>query len=156
MSNQRSTLWQRMSNVNQLFKSISCFRPKFSSNTRKSLTLIRSRKYTCLVYRHTTEYFEPFCVRLCLHTYKMVCVPCFIVPLLLFIWHKFIQPYVLKIWNPWAKDPLDQSKVENPFKCENGVCVFKKWSNKEDKHDNAGKETCNEEVPSPDSRLKAE
>lgn len=31
----------------------------------------------------------------------MVCVPCVLLPFLLFIWHKFIQPIVLKFWNPW-------------------------------------------------------
>ncbi|XP_045775393.1 UPF0729 protein AAEL015238-like [Maniola jurtina] len=55
----------------------------------------------------------------------MVCVPCFIIPLLLFLWHKFIQPYVLRFWNPWAvKDADGNEKTEFPFKCEGGVCAF--------------------------------
>lgn len=32
----------------------------------------------------------------------MVCVPCFLIPFLLFLW-RFIQPYVLRIWNPFEK-----------------------------------------------------
>ncbi|OWR49147.1 putative secreted protein [Danaus plexippus plexippus] len=57
----------------------------------------------------------------------MVCVPCFIIPLLLFIWHKFIQPYVLRFWNPWAvKDADGNERTEFPFKCEGGVCMFSK------------------------------
>lgn len=31
------------------------------------------------------------------------CVPCFIIPLLLFIFHRYIQPILLKFWNPWEK-----------------------------------------------------
>lgn len=34
---------------------------------------------------------------------EMVCVPCIVIPFFLFIWYRFIQPLVLKFWNPWAK-----------------------------------------------------
>ncbi|ROT70531.1 hypothetical protein C7M84_011138 [Penaeus vannamei] len=33
----------------------------------------------------------------------MVCIPCIVVPVLLFIWHRFLQPIFLKLWNPWGK-----------------------------------------------------
>ena len=33
----------------------------------------------------------------------MVCVPCIVIPVLLYIWHRWIQPIALKIWNPWGK-----------------------------------------------------
>ena len=33
----------------------------------------------------------------------MVCVPCIVIPVLLYIWHRFLQPIMLKFWNPWAK-----------------------------------------------------
>ena len=33
----------------------------------------------------------------------MVCVPCIVIPVLLYIWHRFLQPIFLKFWNPWAK-----------------------------------------------------
>ncbi|KPJ16497.1 UPF0729 protein AAEL015238 [Papilio machaon] len=57
----------------------------------------------------------------------MVCVPCFIIPVLLFLWHKFIQPYVLRFWNPWAvKDADGNVKTDFPFSCEGGVCSFGK------------------------------
>lgn len=60
----------------------------------------------------------------------MVCVPCFIIPLLLFIWHKFLQPIVLRYWNPWAvKDAqgnVINKEPEFPFECKGGVCPFKK------------------------------
>uniref|UniRef100_A0A0C9RVN4 Putative secreted protein n=1 Tax=Amblyomma americanum TaxID=6943 RepID=A0A0C9RVN4_AMBAM len=36
----------------------------------------------------------------------MVCIPCIIAPVLLFIWHRFIQPIVLSVWNPWAKKEI--------------------------------------------------
>ncbi|KAG8233880.1 hypothetical protein J437_LFUL013997 [Ladona fulva] len=37
----------------------------------------------------------------------MVCVPCIVIPVLLFIWHRFFQPIVLKFWNPWK--PVESS-----------------------------------------------
>lgn len=64
----------------------------------------------------------------------MVCVPCFVIPVLLFLWHKFIQPYVLRFWNPWAvKDADGNVKTEFPFKCEGGVCTFSR--KKDDKNE---------------------
>jgi len=33
----------------------------------------------------------------------MVCISCIVIPLVLFIWHRFLQPVFLKFWNPWAK-----------------------------------------------------
>lgn len=33
----------------------------------------------------------------------MVCIPCIVIPVLLWVFHKFIQPYILKFWNPWGK-----------------------------------------------------
>ena len=32
----------------------------------------------------------------------MVCVPCILIPFLLFLW-RFIQPFVLRFWNPFEK-----------------------------------------------------
>jgi hypothetical protein len=58
----------------------------------------------------------------------MVCVPCFIIPVLLFIWHRFIQPILLKYWNPWEKKDKDgnviKSGTEFPFECAGGACPF--------------------------------
>lgn len=70
----------------------------------------------------------------------MVCVPCIFIPVLLFLWHKFIQPYVLRFWNPWAtKDAKGQDeKTEFPFTCQGGVCPF---PNKTTKDSDANKDT---------------
>ncbi|TDG42692.1 hypothetical protein AWZ03_010890 [Drosophila navojoa] len=58
----------------------------------------------------------------------MVCVPCFIIPLLLYIWHKFVQPILLRYWNPWEKKDAQgnviKSAPEFPFECKGGVCPF--------------------------------
>lgn len=59
----------------------------------------------------------------------MVCVPCFIIPVLLIIWRRFIQPIVLRYWNPWAvKDEhgnvIEDKKPEFPFQCAGGQCPF--------------------------------
>ncbi|KAH8335138.1 hypothetical protein KR074_001214 [Drosophila pseudoananassae] len=58
----------------------------------------------------------------------MVCVPCFIIPLLLYIWHKFVQPILLRYWNPWEKKDADGNVIKKapdfPFECKGGVCPF--------------------------------
>ncbi|XP_047506492.1 UPF0729 protein AAEL015238 [Pieris napi] len=86
----------------------------------------------------------------------MVCVPCFIVPVLLFLWHKFIQPYVLRFWNPWAvKNAEGNTTTEFPFKCEGGVCAFKK--NKDaDNVDKVPTANVSKIEKTPDVRLKSE
>ncbi|CAL1300891.1 unnamed protein product [Larinioides sclopetarius] len=42
----------------------------------------------------------------------MVCIPCIIAPVLLFIWYRFIQPIILKFWNPWAPKQSIKSSAE--------------------------------------------
>jgi len=32
----------------------------------------------------------------------MVCIVCIVIPALLWIFHKYLQPIILKFWNPWA------------------------------------------------------
>lgn len=61
----------------------------------------------------------------------MVCIPCFIVPVLLYVWHRFIQPYVLRYWNPWATKDADGNVINTPentkfpIDCTGGKCIFK-------------------------------
>lgn len=45
------------------------------------------------------------------------CVPCFIIPLLLFIFHRYIQPIILKFWNPWKKIPKSDEKMPSFSEC---------------------------------------
>lgn len=56
------------------------------------------------------------------------CVPCFIIPLLLFIFHRYIQPILLKMYNPWEKWSVkDKAQNENcTFNCD---C---KWNKEKD------------------------
>jgi hypothetical protein len=43
----------------------------------------------------------------------MVCVPCFIIPVILFFWRWLIQPYFVKyIWNPWEKKDEQGNVIE--------------------------------------------
>lgn len=42
----------------------------------------------------------------------MVCVPCFLIPILLFLWHKFLQPMMLMFWNPWKTDEEKKREAE--------------------------------------------
>lgn len=59
----------------------------------------------------------------------MVCIPCIVIPFCLWIFHRFIRPILLKIWNPWSgkkvTDSSDKSlpsvkKSELKTKPENG------------------------------------
>ncbi|XP_076331301.1 UPF0729 protein C18orf32 homolog [Tachypleus tridentatus] len=34
----------------------------------------------------------------------MVCVPCILAPILLWVWYRFIQPIIAKYWNPKVAD----------------------------------------------------
>ncbi|ALC38090.1 maker615 [Drosophila busckii] len=59
----------------------------------------------------------------------MVCIPCIMVPLVLYIWHKFVQPIMLRYWNPWAKkdaagNVIKQEPPQSPFQCVGGTCRF--------------------------------
>ncbi|KAL5004777.1 hypothetical protein ScPMuIL_018233 [Solemya velum] len=49
----------------------------------------------------------------------MVCIPCIVVPFVLWFFHKFIRPLVLKIWNPWAKQEKIESTSSDPPGSEN-------------------------------------
>lgn len=63
-----------------------------------------------------------------------MCIPCFIVPVLLFVWHRFIQPYILRFWNPWAKKDEHGKVIQSPeetkfpIDCSGGTCVFNRKS----------------------------
>ena len=55
----------------------------------------------------------------------MVCISCIVIPLVLYIWHRFLQPFVLKFWNPWGKvedkteNTTDISKLKCPLSKSN-------------------------------------
>lgn len=59
------------------------------------------------------------------------CVPCFIIPLLLFIFHRYIQPIILRFWNPWAKkdETGETEQKECKFSCD---CSWNKKNKLED------------------------
>ena len=40
----------------------------------------------------------------------MVCISCIVIPVLLWLWHRFLQPVVLKFYNPWQK--IEESKSD--------------------------------------------
>jgi len=42
----------------------------------------------------------------------MVCVPCIVIPVLLWLWHRFLQPIFLKLYNPWQKVENKDNSVE--------------------------------------------
>lgn len=53
----------------------------------------------------------------------MVCLPCFVVPVLLIIWKKFIEPYVWPhIYKYWYG--IEYKKDDTKFNCDGGKCIF--------------------------------
>ncbi|EDW86285.1 uncharacterized protein Dwil_GK15941 [Drosophila willistoni] len=93
----------------------------------------------------------------------MVCVPCFIIPLLLYIWHKFIQPIILRYWNPWEKKDAQGNIIKAgpdfPFECKGGVCPFVPGSKGKDltvNTDNDTRENTTTSTTTADSRSTAE
>ncbi|KAK8743284.1 hypothetical protein OTU49_001351, partial [Cherax quadricarinatus] len=51
---------------------------------------------------------------------RMVCIPCIVVPVLLFIWHRFLQPVFLTFWNPWRKVTAGTEKKGEEKEAPNG------------------------------------
>ena len=43
----------------------------------------------------------------------MVCCPCFVIPVLYFIWSRFLQPIFLRFYNPWAKVTVEEKGTAN-------------------------------------------
>merc|ERR1712150_412147 len=60
----------------------------------------------------------------------MVCVSCIVVPLLLWLWHKFLQPLVLRFWGPlpWGNQEAvadnKDSGIEADKETNKGTCPF--------------------------------
>ncbi|XP_048734532.1 UPF0729 protein C18orf32 homolog [Ostrea edulis] len=55
----------------------------------------------------------------------MVCIPCIVIPVLLWVFHKFIQPLIATFW-PWSKtstikDEKGCGKADQGNSTENGV-----------------------------------
>lgn len=50
------------------------------------------------------------------------CISCVILPLLLFLFHRFIQPLILKFWNPWATKEDKQIEGKNGMSCPLNRC----------------------------------
>ncbi|KAH8291686.1 hypothetical protein KR018_005600 [Drosophila ironensis] len=83
----------------------------------------------------------------------MVCVPCFIIPLLLYIWHKFVQPILLRYWNPWEKKDAEGNVIKKgpdfPFECKGGVCPFVPGGAKKDTAETAKSPETETELTNP-------
>ena len=47
----------------------------------------------------------------------MVCISCIVIPVVLWLWHRFLQPIVLKFWNPWGKVEDQSEKESSTLKC---------------------------------------
>jgi len=35
----------------------------------------------------------------------MVCIPCIVIPFLLWLFHKYVQPFIIKFWRPSLAPP---------------------------------------------------
>nr|ALS04511.1 CG18508 [Acartia pacifica] len=56
----------------------------------------------------------------------MVCISCIVIPLLLWIWHRFLQPVFLKFYNPWAgiENKTDPSNKTGDTSTTAAKCPF--------------------------------
>jgi len=43
----------------------------------------------------------------------MVCVPCIVIPVALWIFHRFIYPFIAKFWDPLGKNKAIEGKIPN-------------------------------------------
>ena len=48
---------------------------------------------------------------------KMVCISCIVIPVVLWLWHRFLQPIFLKFWNPWQPAVEKTSIQTGTFFC---------------------------------------
>lgn len=46
----------------------------------------------------------------------MVCIPCIVIPIFLYIWHRFLQPLFGKFWNPLSSKEDQKLKDQNDHK----------------------------------------
>ncbi|KAJ9574532.1 hypothetical protein L9F63_008305, partial [Diploptera punctata] len=63
----------------------------------------------------------------------MVCVPCIVIPFFLFIWYRFIQPIVLKFWNPWQTIEVKKGNTEEQSK-DNDTCPIAGGKSREEEN----------------------
>lgn len=85
-------------------------------NTRLNTTMIPA--YKCWVFLLilcfarswlvTSSFWDYFVIG---NYLNMVCLPCVVIPMLLWVFYRFIQPYILKFWNGGNK-PLDNKGQE--------------------------------------------
>ena len=54
----------------------------------------------------------------------MVCISCIVIPVVLYIWHKFLQPLMLRFWNPWGSVEAGSGSKPSPAASEPLKCPF--------------------------------
>jgi glutaredoxin 3 len=45
----------------------------------------------------------------------MVCIPCIVIPFVLWLFHKYLQPIILRFWNPWEKKGVEEKTAKSPL-----------------------------------------
>jgi glutaredoxin 3 len=48
----------------------------------------------------------------------MVCIPCIVIPFVLWLFHKYVQPFILKFWNPWEKKSVENKSADSELNPE--------------------------------------
>jgi len=43
----------------------------------------------------------------------MVCIPCIVIPFVLWLFHRYIQPLILKFWNPWENKSVEDKASDS-------------------------------------------
>lgn len=76
----------------------------------------------------------------------MVCVPCIVIPVFLYIWHRFLQPLVLNFWHLWGtkEDKKVNEHVDSNQLEKKTSCPFS--TNEKPYHQPNNSGMCNEEI----------
>lgn len=59
----------------------------------------------------------------------MVCISCIVIPVVLWLWHKYLQPLVLRFWGPlpWGNQEAvteNKDSTKDPGKIATNGCPF--------------------------------
>jgi len=60
----------------------------------------------------------------------MVCVPCFIIPVLLYLFHRFVQPIIYGLWGEYLQEPIFTCPL--PAKKKKPIADTKSTANEQD------------------------
>ena len=74
---------------------ISCWRHLIIARTSQSTSIVIELFHLCPYLYAVSESIILFCFRL--YVITMVCIPCIVIPFLLWVYHRFLQPWIYPV-----------------------------------------------------------